>query len=89
MARDFHWYDKLWAVIKEDGSFAGVPCTSYEEASDLANQHENSHVYNLCVDYDYEAERYPEKYCYDEDEPYDIDDDCGFDAYMGEYTYDC
>ena len=26
----------------------------------------------------------------DEDyEPDDIDDDCGFDPYMGEYTYDC
>lgn len=26
----------------------------------------------------------------DEDyEPADIDDDCGFDPYMGEYTYDC
>lgn len=22
-------------------------------------------------------------------EPADIDDDCGFDPYMGEYTYDC
>jgi hypothetical protein len=27
---------------------------------------------------------------YDEDyEPFDIDDDFGFDSYMGEYTYDC
>ena len=26
----------------------------------------------------------------DEDyEPTDIDDDCGFDPYLGEYTYDC
>lgn len=27
---------------------------------------------------------------YDENyEPFDIDDDFGFDPYMGEYTYDC
>lgn len=25
----------------------------------------------------------------DEDEPDDIDDDCGFDPYEGCYTYDC
>lgn len=86
MARDFNWFDNLWAVIKEDGSFAGVPCTSFDEARELANQHEGSHVYNLSIDYDDDSERYPENY---DDEPYNIDDDCGFDPYMGEYTYDC
>ena len=30
-----------------------------------------------CDDYDYE------------DEPLDIDDDCGFDPYEGCYTWDC
>lgn len=25
----------------------------------------------------------------DDDEPYDIDSDFGYDPYMGEYTYDC
>ena len=25
----------------------------------------------------------------DDDEPNDIDDDCGFDPYEGCYTYDC
>lgn len=34
--RDFDWADDLWAVVKEDGTFAGVPCTSYAEALDLS-----------------------------------------------------
>ena len=34
--RDFNWEQTLWAVIKNDGSFAGVPCTGYDEACDLA-----------------------------------------------------
>lgn len=32
------WTDVRWAVVKEDGSFAGVPCASYGEARDLAAQ---------------------------------------------------
>lgn len=62
MARDFDWCDNLWAVIKEDGTFAGIPCTSYEEARELANQHENSHVFDLIVNYDDDSKRYPEDY---------------------------
>lgn len=84
MVRDFGWHDALWAVIKEDGTFAGVPCTSYEEARELASQHEGSHVFDLLIDYDDDTERYPDDY-----EPLDIDDDFGFDPYLGEYTYDC
>lgn len=30
----------------------------------------------------------PSEECF-EDEPDDIDDDCGFDPYEGYYTYDC
>ena len=59
--KDFNWNDKLWAVIKEDGSFAGVPCRSFEEARELANQHKGSHIYNLSIDYNYD----PEEYYYD------------------------
>lgn len=73
MARDFGWYDdNLWAVIKADGTFAGAPCVSLEEATELANQHEGSHVYNLCIEYDDDVERYPENYGDDFYEPEDI-----------------
>ena len=82
MTRDFNWFDNLWAVIKEDGSFAGVPCTRFEEARELSAQHEGSHIYIMALDDDNELEVY-------DDEPTNIDDDCGFDPYMGEYTYDC
>ena len=45
--RDFEWDDCLWAVVKEDGTFAGVPCLSREEAKELAIQHEGSHIYAM------------------------------------------
>lgn len=82
--RDFEWTDNLWAVVKADGTFAGVPCTSCEEARELANQHEGSHVYGLCIDFDDDVERYPEDY-----PELDFNEDFGFDPYMGCYTDDC
>ena len=50
MMRDFNLFDELFAVIKEDGTFAGQPCTSLEEAIELANQHEGSYIYLLKFD---------------------------------------
>jgi hypothetical protein len=44
---DFEWTDKLWVVIKCDGHYAGVPCLSWEEARELAAQHEGSHIFEL------------------------------------------
>lgn len=82
MARDFDWLGTLYAVVKEDGTFAGTPCTNFEEAKELSAQHEGSYIYVMALDEDNELEVY-------DDEPANIDDDCGFDPYMGEYTYDC
>lgn len=79
--RDFDWFDELYAVVKEDGSFAGVPCTSLEEARELSTQHEGSKIFLMQYD--------NENFCDYDDEPANIDDDFGFDPYMGEYTYDC
>ena len=76
--RDFNWEQTLWAVVKDDGSFAGVPCTDYDEACDFAAQHEGARVFQLCPEFDF-----------DDDEPDDIDDDCGFDPYEGCFTFDC
>lgn len=76
--RDFSWSDNLWAVVKEDGTFAGVPCTSYEEACDLAAQHEGAKIFFLAYEPDEE-----------DAEPEDIDSDEGFDPYAGCFTYDC
>lgn len=45
--RDFEWGCPLWAVIKADGTFAGVPCLSYEEARELSAQHEGSRIFDL------------------------------------------
>ena len=47
--RDFEWTDSLWAVIKDDGRYAGSPCLSLEEAQELANQHERSQIFQLCL----------------------------------------
>jgi len=44
---DYSDGNKFFAVVKEDGSFAGVPCYSFEEAVDLSNQHEGSHIFEM------------------------------------------
>lgn len=43
--RDFEWTDPIWIVIKDDGKFAGSPCLSWEEARELAAQHEGSKIF--------------------------------------------
>ena len=45
--KDFDWFETLFAVIKEDGTFAGVPCLSYEEARELQAQHIGSQIFVL------------------------------------------
>ena len=48
--RDFDWFDELYAVIKDDGTFAGRPCVTHEEATELHRQHEGSKIYELKFD---------------------------------------
>lgn len=48
--RDFEWTQDLWCVVKNNGSFAGVPCVSWEEARELANQHDGSHIFKMMSD---------------------------------------
>lgn len=45
--RDFDWFDELWCVVKNDGSFAGKPCITVEEAIELSAQHEGSKVFDM------------------------------------------
>ena len=47
--RDFYWTDTLFAVVKDDGSFAGIPCLSLDEAKELASNHEGSQIYRLAL----------------------------------------
>lgn len=54
--KDFDLTDRLWAVVKKDGTFAGVPCTSYGEARDLAAQHEGAKIFFLDYEPDEESE---------------------------------
>lgn len=50
--RDFDWNRKeLYAVIKNDGSYAGVPCLSYEEAQQLS-YHPGSKIFKLVLEDD-------------------------------------
>lgn len=67
--KDFDWTDVRWAVVKEDGTFAGVPCASYWEARDLADQHEGAKIFFLAYEPDEELE--------------DIDDDKGPGPFLG------
>lgn len=47
--RDFEWTDSLWAVIKDDGSYAGSPCLFLDEAQELASQHEGAQIFRLTL----------------------------------------
>ena len=47
--RYFDWTDTLFAVVKDDGSFAGIPCLSLDEAKELASNHEGSQIYRLAL----------------------------------------
>ena len=47
--RDFNWTDALFAVVNDDGTFAGVPCLSLDEAKELANNHDGSQIYRLVL----------------------------------------
>lgn len=47
--RDFNWTDAIFAVVKDDGSFAGIPCLSLDEAKELANNHDGSQIYRLVL----------------------------------------
>ena len=77
--RDFDLNSALWAVVKNNGEYAGVPCRSYEEARDLAAQHKNAKIFFLAYEPDED----------EPDEPDNIDSDEGFDPYTGCFTYDC
>lgn len=50
--KDFDWDDVRWAVVKADGTFAGVPCASIGEARDLAAQHEGAKIFFLAYEPD-------------------------------------
>lgn len=47
--RDFEWDQELWAVVNDDGRFAGIPCLSYEEAKDLSSGHFGSRIFKLTL----------------------------------------
>mgnify|MGYP003304016801 CR=1 FL=1 len=49
--RDFFYDDALWCVVKDDGKFAGIPCLTYEEALELSNQHENSAIFKMNLEF--------------------------------------
>lgn len=95
--RDFNYAQEIWAVIKADGTFAGVPCTSWEEARELSAQHEGSAIFYMDLDCDqvWGEEDGPgilEEDALRVDSFYHHDDDyleCGFDPYAGCYDYDC
>lgn len=76
--RDFDWFDELYAVVKDDGSFAGRPCISWEEARELQAQHDGSKIFEL---------KFDNSNFEDFDEPADLE--MGFDPYIGGYSYDC
>lgn len=45
--RDFNWFDELYCVVKDDGSFAGKPCLTIEEAIELSANHKHSQIFKM------------------------------------------
>lgn len=45
--RDWHPWQELYCVVKDNGEFAGVPCLSYEEAEQLSLQHPYSMIFKM------------------------------------------
>ena len=45
--RDFEWDNDLWCVVKDDGTYAGIPCLTYAEARCLADNHEGANIFRM------------------------------------------
>lgn len=63
--RDFEWGQELWAVVKDNGDFAGNPCLSWEEAREISANHEGSKIYEMALDRDQINESVSKKDLYD------------------------
>lgn len=77
-----------WDVVCHSGSYGHETGLleglgkCFDEDGDVRGWLSADEALSLITGEDIEDDDYP-------DEPYDIDDDFGFDPYMGEYTYDC
>lgn len=80
-----------FCVINANGTYAGMPCVTYEEARELAAQQEGRKIFEIWVeDDDNDEDDYFEEsdWCWDED----LEDDyseMGYDPYIGCYSDDC
>ena len=68
-----------FCVINANGTYAGVPCVTYEEARELAAQQEGRRIFEIWLEDDDP----------DECDDWDYNEDMGFDPYMGCYSDDC
>lgn len=68
-----------FCVINANGTYAGIPCVTYEEARELAAQREGRRIFEIWLEDDDS----------DEGDDWDYNEDMGFDPYMGCYSDDC
>lgn len=47
--RDFSWTEELWCVVNDNGTYAGRPCLTLEEALDLAAQDQSRAIFKLLL----------------------------------------
>lgn len=90
--RDYEYNCELWAVVNPDGTFAGVPCTSWEEARELANAREGRWIYAMCPDPNGEVILEDDQSLEDDALSFDDyynDNEMGFNPYLGCFDYDC
>lgn len=48
--KELKWSSKLiWVVINPDGTYAGAPCVTWEEALELSSQREGRRIYIIDI----------------------------------------
>lgn len=92
-----------YCVINPDGTYAGIPCLTYEEARELMNAREGRRIFELLEVYEEEENNDVEDWERDlemtqawerrcekniEEMLYDYDE-IGYNPYMGYYDEDC
>lgn len=44
--------NEFWIVINSNGTYAGIPCATFEEATELAAQKEGRRIFLVCENYE-------------------------------------
>lgn len=81
-----------FCVINANGTYAGMPCVTYEEARELAAAADGRKMFRIWLEDDDSDNDYSDEDISDEKWDEDLEDDyseMGYDPYMGCFSDDC